>query len=100
METPKPENVLVNGGGVSKLTDFGIAARAGDHPVPAGTLLYVAPEQIAGAPASPAGDVYAATATFYECLTGAPPFSGATAELLRQHRSQPVPLEPVPAPLQ
>ena len=66
----KPENVLVNGDGISKLTDFGIAARAGDHPVPAGTLLYAAPEQMAGAPASPASDVYAATATFYECLTG------------------------------
>ena len=28
----KPENVLVNGDGDSKLTDFGIAARAGDSP--------------------------------------------------------------------
>src|SRR6266851_4795507 len=68
----KPENVLVNGDGISKLTDFGIAARTGDHPVPAGTLLYAAPEQMAGGPASPASDVYAATATFYECLTGRP----------------------------
>jgi eukaryotic-like serine/threonine-protein kinase len=95
----KPENVLVNGGGDSKLTDFGLAARTGDHPVPAGTLRYVAPEQIAGAPASPAGDVYSATVTFYECLTGAPPFSGESAELLRQHRTEPVPLEPLPEPL-
>jgi serine/threonine protein kinase len=95
----KPANVLVNGDGVSKLTDFGLAVRAGDRPVPAGTLMYVAPEQIAGAPASPAGDVYSATATFYECLAGSPPFSGESAELLRQHRSQPVPLDPVPGPL-
>ncbi len=95
----KPENVLVDEGGASKLTDFGLAARAGDRPIPAGTLLYVAPEQIAGAPASPASDVYSATATFYECVTGHPPFSGESAELLRQHRSEPVPLEPVPEPL-
>ncbi|MGO8727940.1 MAG: serine/threonine-protein kinase [Streptosporangiaceae bacterium] len=95
----KPENVLVNGDGLSKLTDFGIAARAGDHPVPAGTLLYAAPEQMAGAPASPASDVYAATATFYECLTGRPPFHGEAGDLVRQHRSAPVPLEPVPEPL-
>ena len=96
----KPENVLINGEGTSKLTDFGIAARTGDRPVPAGTLTYAAPEQIAGAPATPASDVYAATATFYECLTGHPPFSGDTAEaLLRQHQCDPVPLDPVPEPL-
>ncbi|HEV3291756.1 MAG TPA: serine/threonine-protein kinase, partial [Streptosporangiaceae bacterium] len=96
----KPENVLIDGAGVSKLTDFGIAARAGDRPVPAGTLAYAPPEQFTGAPASPAGDVYAATATFYECLTGRPPFTGATTEaLLAQHRSGPVPLDAVPGPL-
>ncbi len=96
----KPENVLVNGQGASKLTDFGIAARAGDRAVPAGTLAYAPPEQFAGALASPAGDVYAATATFYECLTGRPPFTGGTTEaLLAQHRSGPVPLEAVPGPL-
>jgi Protein kinase domain len=96
----KPENVLINGDGASKLTDFGIAARAGDSPVPAGTLAYAPPEQFGGSPATPASDVYAATATFYECLTGRPPFTGDTAErLLYQHLSEPVPLEPVPEPL-
>ena len=96
----KPENVLVGGDGVSKLTDFGIAARTGGRPVPAGTLAYAPPEQLAGGPATPASDVYAAAATFYECLAGRPPFAGDTAEaLLWQHTSQPVPLEPVPVPL-
>jgi eukaryotic-like serine/threonine-protein kinase len=96
----KPENVLIDGVGASKLTDFGIAARAGDQPIPAGTLAYAAPEQMTGGPATPASDVYAATATFYECLTGHPPFRAETAEaLLRQHRSEPVPLDPVPEPL-
>jgi eukaryotic-like serine/threonine-protein kinase len=95
----KPENVLVNGDGISKLTDFGIAARVGDLPVPAGTLLYAAPEQLAGALASPATDVYAATATFYECLTGRPPFQGGTDDLIRQHRFAPVPMQAVPEPL-
>ena len=96
----KPENVLIDGAGASKLTDFGIAARAGDSPIPAGTLVYAPPEQFGGSPATPASDVYAATATFYECLTGRPPFDGDTAErLLYQHLSEPVPLEPVPGPL-
>ena len=82
----KPENVLIDGAGASKLTDFGIAARAGDSPIPAGTLVYAPPEQFGGSPATPASDVYAATATFYECLTGRPPFTGDTAErLLYQH---------------
>ena len=44
--------------------------------------------------------MYAATATFYECLTGRPPFGGDTAErLMHQHLAEPVPLEPVPGPL-
>src|SRR5580692_8011344 len=96
----KPDNVLVDGDGASKLTDFGIAVRAGYRSMPAGTLMYAAPEQIAGEPASPAGDVYAATATFFECLTGRPPFRGDTAQaLLYQHISEPVPVDAVPEPV-
>ena len=93
----KPENVLIDGAGASKLSDFGIAARAGDRPIPAGTLAYAPPEQFGGGPATPAGDVYAATATFYECLTGRPLFTGDSMErMLYQHLAEPVPLEPVP----
>jgi hypothetical protein len=96
----KPENVLVNGSGGSKLTDFGIAVRTGDSPYAAGTIAYAAPEQMGGGPATPAADVYAATATFYECLTGRPPFTGDTAErVMYQHLFEPVPLEAVPEPL-
>ncbi len=90
----KPENVLVDGSGQSKLTDFGIAARAGQA-ASGGTPLYMAPEQWAGGPASPAGDIYAATAVFFECLTGRAPFTGPLARLAVQHESAPVPVERV-----
>ena len=44
--------------------------------------------------------MYAATATFFECLTGRPPFRGDTPEaLLYQHLSQPVPVDAVPEPV-
>ena len=97
----KPRNVLVNAYGASKLTDFGIAARAGTPTIPSGSVAYAPPEQFDGGPASPASDVYAATATFYECLAGRPPFTGPSARaVIWQHHSAEVPMDPVPAPLQ
>jgi serine/threonine protein kinase len=96
----KPANVLIDGQGTSKLTDFGIAALAGGRPVPAGTLRYMPPEQFEGAAASPAADVYAATVTFYQCLAGRVPFDGQSAtELYDQHKSADVPMDPVPEAL-
>jgi tRNA A-37 threonylcarbamoyl transferase component Bud32 len=91
----KPENVLVDTAGNSKLSDFGVAIKAGKKGLAAGTPLYMAPEQWKGAPSSPATDVYAATAVFYECLTAKPPFSGKLGKLRTQHETAPVPLDGV-----
>ncbi|MED7953763.1 serine/threonine-protein kinase [Streptomyces sp. BE303] len=96
----KPANVLVDTVGTSKLVDFGIAVPSGDDRDVSGTPAYMPPEQWAGRPASPAGDVYAATVTFFECLTGARPYGGTTiAELAVQHTEAPIPAELAPDPV-
>jgi len=96
----KPANVLVTPTGVSKLVDFGIAARTGDRAAAGGTPLYMAPEQFHGAPASPEADVYAATVTFFECVTGERPFPGANAvELMAQHTLGTIPDALAPQPV-
>ncbi|TDC55709.1 serine/threonine protein kinase [Actinomadura sp. KC345] len=90
----RPANVLVDANGNATLTDFATS--------PAGTEAqsappYAAPELWDGAPATVATDVYAATAVFYECLTGRPPYAGRN--MARLHREAPVPADEVPGPL-
>jgi len=84
----KPSNVLLNVYGVSKLADFGVAERAvltdpedpdATMPGGTGTPAYMAPEQWDGAPARPVTDIYAVTASFFECLTAASTSSSPSA---------------------
>ncbi len=93
----KPGNVVVTGDGMTTLIDYGIAVPIGRLTQASGTPLYMAPEQWAGEPSSAATDVYAATATFVECLLGHPAFSGDTVPALyRQHLTVPPPLDELP----
>ncbi|WP_344670659.1 serine/threonine-protein kinase [Catenulispora yoronensis] len=96
----KPENVLVDTGGESKLADFGVAAPAGRDAPGRGTPAYMAPEQWNGMRATPATDMYAASIVFFEMLVGERPFSSNTMDGLRQaHEAAPVPVEQAPEPV-
>ena len=97
----KPGNVLVREDGRSKLADFGIAVKVDEEVTASGTPAYMAPEQWHAGVVGPATDVYAATAVFYECLTGERPYpvKGLWA-LAAAHRFDPIPYERVPTPLQ
>ncbi len=64
------------------LTDFGLArlpdATCTATGVLLGTPAFMAPEQLAGAQAAPAGDVYALAATLFQLLSGALPCEAPT----------------------
>ena len=78
----KPSNLLLRRPGAVVIADFGIAqliggtsSDVGAEPTgdaPGGTPLYLAPEQFAGAPASPATDLFAAGAIIWEMMMGRP----------------------------
>ena len=99
----KPANLLLGPGGQVKITDFGIAHAAGSAPVTRtgtviGTPAYLAPERVAGASATPAADLYSLGVVAYECLTGAPPFSGPPVEVALAHRDRQLPALPLTVP--
>ena len=99
----KPANLLLGPGGVVKVTDFGIAHAAGAAPLTrtgtlVGTPAYLAPERAAGEPATSASDLYSLGIVGYECLTGAPPFTGTPVEVALAHQHRPLPPLPPSVP--
>ena len=97
----KPENVLVDADGRPVLVDFGVTSQfAGSggresldvDGVRAGSLFYLAPEQLAAGSIDARADLFAFGCILYELLTGQPPFPAQTPEELQSaHRRDPHP---------
>jgi Protein kinase domain len=92
----KPDNILVDRHGVSRLIDFGLAAAPPALGVRSAGLTgspgYLSPEQIRREPADVRSDVYACAVMLFELLAGRRPYGGTdTQAVLDAHLHAPVP---------
>jgi serine/threonine protein kinase len=76
----KPANILIGYDGRVVLSDFGIATSLSDphaqHSGTIGSSGFLAPERAAGAPATPAADLWSLGATLFAMVVCRPPFAG------------------------
>src|SRR5437588_498174 len=94
----KPQNVLLNGEGKAKVTDFGIARSLDVERgmTQTGTVLgtsnYIAPEQASGRPVDAQTDVYSLGVVLFELLTAEVPFPGENfVAVAMKHINEPPP---------
>ena len=83
----KPGNIMLDGRGRARITDFGLAVFAENldaDELRAGTPAYMAPEQLSGTEVTTRSDIYSLGLVLYEILTGKKAFDATTLpELLR-----------------
>lgn len=93
----KPANIMLNLHGQAILMDFGIVKILDDTSHTAtgavvGTARYMSPEVIRSEVPDERSDLYSLGVTFYEMLSGDPPFDAPSAmSLLMRHLNDPVP---------
>ncbi len=80
----KPGNVLLTSEGDAKLTDLGLAAVEAH----AGTIAFMAPEQLRKEPLDGRTDIYGLGCTVYAALSGHPPFRGDRKEIAQAQLRQ------------
>ncbi len=84
----KPANVMIDGTGRARITDFGLAGVAGEA-LRAGTPAYMAPEQLGGAEVTARSDIYALGLVLYEIFTGQRALEASNlAELIRRREQE------------
>lgn len=76
----KPENVMISADGRVVLTDFGLAAWAGESALSSsgriiGSPSYIPPERAKAGPVGPASDLWSLGATLYAAVEGRPPYN-------------------------
>lgn len=87
----KPANLILTGGGLLKIMDFGIARLQGSQRMTrdgsvVGTLAYMSPEQCRGQEADGRSDLYSLAIVLYEMLTKDVPFSASSDyDLMQAH---------------
>lgn len=88
----KPSNILLDSNNSPYLADFGLATvtdQEGRAANPGyGTLLYMAPEQLASEHLDHRADIYSFTILMFHLLTGELPFDATTSLALKQLQSQ------------
>jgi eukaryotic-like serine/threonine-protein kinase len=98
----KPDHLLFNQAGETRLIDFAIAVRATSSLAKlfwrkkrqaSGTRSYMSPEQIRGEPLDRRADIYSAGIMFFELVAGRPPYTANSGnELLKKHLQSGVPI--------
>ncbi|MHC5067400.1 MAG: serine/threonine protein kinase, partial [Planctomycetota bacterium] len=100
----KPDNILIDGEGVAKLADFGLAKDMSKDETELtaagsamGTPAYMSPEQCMGLPLDGRSDLYALGVTCYYALAGEKPFTGRSSfdVMTKQREYVPPPLKMV-----